>query len=172
MAYLLLQSGPQAKAAQEGEAKEAEEKAVKKRATKKVALMKAALEEDMKGPSEWPHQEDMGYADEPLISGSDSSSLVEEVANELQYLQLPWEQPQLGLADVRDNMSNKEPLLKCCEEDDNTNKGSAEDPEQLKQLQQGVPRLHHWLSKQTDVPVKPLRVLEELGFFNVDHRER
>ena len=65
MAYLLLQSGPQAKAAEEAEAKEAEEKAAKKRATRKIVLMKAALEEDMnkvlleggpltKGPSECP----------------------------------------------------------------------------------------------------------------------
>ena len=94
IAYLLLQSGPQAKAAQEGEAKEAEEKAAKKRATRKVALMKAALEEDMnkalleggplmKGPSEWPHQEDIGFADAPLGGGSDSSSLVDKVAREL-----------------------------------------------------------------------------------------
>ena len=77
--------------------------------------------------------------DEPLGSGLDSSSLVDEVAEELQYLQLPWEQPQLGLADDRDNMSNKEPLHKCCMEDDDAIKGSAEDPEQLKQLRQGVP---------------------------------
>ena len=49
------------------------------------------------------------------------------------------------------------------------NKGSAEDLEQPIKLQQGVPQLHHWLSKQTDVPVKPLRVHEELGYFNVDH---
>ena len=48
-----------------------------------------------------------------------------EVAQELQHLQLPWEQPQQGLADNRDNMSNKEPLHKCCEEDNDAIKGTA-----------------------------------------------
>ena len=79
----------------------------------------------MEGPSEWLHQEDMGYADEPLGYGSDGSSLVDDVAKEPQYLRLPWEQPQLGLPDVWDNISNKEPLLKRCEEGDDINEGSA-----------------------------------------------
>ena len=54
----------------------------------------------IEGPAEelleWPHHEDMEYTDEPL----DSSLLVDEVAEELQHLQLPWEQPQQGLADI------------------------------------------------------------------------
>ena len=47
MAYLLLQSGPQAKATEEAEAKEAEEKAAKKRATRVSVSCQAALDEDM-----------------------------------------------------------------------------------------------------------------------------
>ena len=48
MAYLLLQSGPQAKATEEAKAKEAEEKAAKKRATRVSVSCQAALDEDEK----------------------------------------------------------------------------------------------------------------------------
>ena len=60
---------------------------------------------------------------------------MDDVGKEPQDLQPPWEQPQLGLPDVWDNMSNKGPLLKRCEEGDDTDEGSLEDPEQLRQLQ-------------------------------------
>ena len=144
MAYLLLQSGPQAQAlrpknelknlleeeelcdaldnndispGKEVEANEGEERP------------QDGPQQGIEGPAEelleWPHHEDMGYADEPLGSGLDNSSLVDEVAEELQHLQLPWEQPQLGLADDRDNMSNKEPLHKCSEDGNDAIKGIA-----------------------------------------------
>ena len=60
-------------------------------------------------------------------------------------------------------------LLRTSTSREQPNKGSAEDLEQPIKLQQGVPQLQHWLSRQMDVPVKPLRVHEELGYFNVDH---
>ena len=164
MAYLLLQSGPQAKAAVEAEAKEAEEKAAKKRATRKIALMKAALEEDMnkvlleggplmKGPSEWLHLEDMGYADEPIGYGSDGSSLVDEVAKEPQYLQLLREQPLLGLPNVWDNMSNKGPLLKCCEEGDDINKAGLKGQPVLQSLFTTGGKVTEWKTKAYHIPL-------------------
>ena len=47
------------------------------------------------------------------------------MAEELQHLQLPGEQPQQGLADDRTDVSNKEPLHKCSGEDNDATKGTA-----------------------------------------------
>ena len=76
-----------------------------------------AIPEPLNRASELSHQ------DEHPGRSLKSSSLVAEVAEELQHLQLPWEQPLQGVADDRDNMSNKEPLHKCCKEDDDAIKG-------------------------------------------------
>ena len=72
--------------------------------TKKAATELRAIPEPPSRASKLSPQ------DEPPGRSLESSLLVAEVAEELQHLQLPWEQPQQGLADDRADVSNKEPL--------------------------------------------------------------
>ena len=62
--------------------------------------------------------------DEPPRISLESSSPVDEVAEELWHLQLPQEQPQQGVADDRVDMPNEEPLRKCSVEDDDAIRGT------------------------------------------------
>ena len=67
----------------------------------KAAAELRAIPEPLNRASELSHQDE--YPGRSL----ESSSLVAEVAEELQYQQLPWEQPQQGLADDRADMPIK-----------------------------------------------------------------
>ena len=79
--------------------------------------------------------EDMEYENEYLGYGSDCSSLVDKVADELQFVELPWEQPLLGPANVWNNMSNNDCL-------DEVQLGQPEALEPRGQLDLGQAKVH------------------------------
>ena len=101
-----------------------------------VPTEEPAYEEPIGAMDDKQEQPQQGLADEPeqppklqqTTPGPPPEqvwALAERLQKLRERLQLPWERPQQGLADDRADVSNKEPLHKCSEEDNDAIKGTA-----------------------------------------------
>ena len=103
----------------------------------------------------------MSPQDEPPGRSLEGSSLVTEVAEELQHLQLPGEQPQQGLADDRTDVSNKEPLHKCSGEDNDAIKDTAIVPQLQEEPTKVLAKEPEYKGSAPAAPASPMPPVEQ-----------